>query len=98
MSEEIIIGVYCLYECMCKGILFMLVINVNDFVMKFKFDNKYGCKEFVVDVICCVIDVMMVGKVVVVVGYGDVGKGIVVFFCGVGCWVIVSEIDLICVL
>lgn len=76
----------------------MLVINVNDFVMKFKFDNKYGCKEFVVDVICCVIDVMMVGKVVVVVGYGDVGKGIVVFFCGVGCWVIVSEIDLICVL
>lgn len=53
------------------------VINVNDFVIKLKFDNKYGCCEFLVDGICCVMDVMMVGKVVMVVGYGDVGKGLV---------------------
>lgn len=96
--EEIIIGVYCLYDLYKKGLLFFLVINVNDSVIKLKFDNKYGCKELLVDGICCVIDVMMVGKVVVVCGYGDVGKGFVVLFSGVGVCVKVIEVDLICVL
>lgn len=96
--EEIMIGVYCLYQMEKDGCLLFLVFNVNDLVMKLKFDNLYGCCELFVDGIKCVIDVMIVGKVVVVVGYGDVGKGCVQLLCGFGVIVWVIEIDLICVL
>jgi adenosylhomocysteinase len=75
ISEETTTGVHRLYERVAKGTLPMPAINVNDSVTKSKFDNKYGCKESLVDSIRRATDVMMAGKVAVVGGYGDVGKG-----------------------
>lgn len=93
--EEIIIGVYYFYCMFKEGKFFVFVINVNDFVIKFKFDNLYGCCEFFIDGIKCVIDVMIVGKIGVVVGFGDVGKGCVFVFQGMGVCVFVIEVDFI---
>src|SRR5207342_1725544 len=87
-----------LYERMAKGTLPVPAINVNDSVTKSKFDNKYGCKESLVDAIRRATDVMMAGKVAVVGGYGDVGKGSAASLKGAGCRVIVTEIDPICAL
>jgi adenosylhomocysteinase len=83
---------------MRKGTLVMPAINVNDSVTKSKFDNKYGCKESLVDAIRRATDVMMAGKVAVVAGYGDVGKGSAASLRGAGARVIVTEIDPICAL
>ncbi|MHA7130789.1 adenosylhomocysteinase [Algoriphagus namhaensis] len=98
LSEETTTGVHRLYERMKKGTLPMPAINVNDSVTKSKFDNKYGCKESLVDAIRRATDVMMAGKVAVVAGYGDVGKGSAASLRGAGARVIVSEIDPICAL
>src|SRR5829696_897700 len=98
ISEETTTGVHRLYERMAKGTLPMPAINVNDSVTKSKFDNKYGCKESLVDAIRRATDVMMAGKVAVVGGYGDVGKGSAASLKGAGCRVIVTEIDPICAL
>ncbi len=98
LSEETTTGVHRLYERMKKGTLPMPAINVNDSVTKSKFDNKYGCKESAVDAIRRGTDVMMAGKVAVVAGYGDVGKGTAASLRGAGCRVIVTEIDPICAL
>jgi adenosylhomocysteinase len=98
LSEETTTGVHRLYERMEKGTLPMPAINVNDSVTKSKFDNKYGCKESLVDAIRRATDVMMAGKVAVVGGYGDVGKGSAASLRGAGCRVIVTEIDPICAL
>ena len=98
LSEETTTGVHRLYERMEKGTLPMPAINVNDSVTKSKFDNKYGCKESLVDAIRRATDVMMAGKVAVVGGYGDVGKGSAASLKGAGCRVIVTEIDPICAL
>ncbi|MEL6942008.1 MAG: adenosylhomocysteinase [Bacteroidota bacterium] len=98
LSEETTTGVHRLYERMRKGTLPMPAINVNDSVTKSKFDNKYGCKESCVDAIRRATDVMMAGKVAVVAGYGDVGKGSAASLRGAGCRVIVTEIDPICAL
>ena len=98
LSEETTTGVHRLYERMEKGTLPMPAINVNDSVTKSKFDNKYGCKESLVDAIRRATDVMMAGKVAVVGGYGDVGKGSAASLQGAGCRVIVTEIDPICAL
>src|SRR4249920_712977 len=98
LSEETTTGVHRLYERMAKGTLPMPAINVNDSVTKSKFDNKYGCKESLVDAIRRATDVMMAGKVAVVGGYGDVGKGSAASLKGAGCRVIVTEIDPICAL
>ncbi|MCB0645277.1 MAG: adenosylhomocysteinase [Saprospiraceae bacterium] len=98
LSEETTTGVHRLYERMKKGTLPMPAINVNDSVTKSKFDNKYGCKESCVDAIRRATDVMMAGKVAVVCGYGDVGKGSAASLKGAGCRVIVTEIDPICAL
>lgn len=98
LSEETTTGVHRLYERMRKGTLPMPAINVNDSVTKSKFDNKYGCKESAVDAIRRATDVMMAGKVAVVAGYGDVGKGTAASLRGAGCRVIVTEIDPICAL
>src|ERR1700754_5194389 len=98
LSEETTTGVHRLYERMAKGTLPMPAINVNDSVTKSKFDNKYGCKESLVDAIRRATDVMMAGKVAVVGGYGDVGKGSAASLRGAGCRVIVTEIDPICAL
>ncbi|HKK78940.1 MAG TPA: adenosylhomocysteinase, partial [Phaeodactylibacter sp.] len=98
LSEETTTGVHRLYERMKKGTLPMPAINVNDSVTKSKFDNKYGCKESAVDAIRRATDVMMAGKVAVVAGYGDVGKGTAASLRGAGCRVIVTEIDPICAL
>jgi adenosylhomocysteinase len=98
ISEETTTGVHRLYERMTKGILPLPCINVNDSVTKSKFDNKYGCKESLVDAIRRATDVMMAGKVAVVGGYGDVGKGSAASLRGAGCRVIVTEIDPICAL
>ncbi len=98
LSEETTTGVHRLYERMEKGTLPMPAINVNDSVTKSKFDNKYGCKESCVDAIRRATDVMMAGKVAVVAGYGDVGKGSAASLRGAGCRVIVTEIDPICAL
>ena len=98
LSEETTTGVHRLYERMEKGTLPMPAINVNDSVTKSKFDNKYGCKESCVDAIRRATDIMMAGKVAVVGGYGDVGKGSVASLRGAGCRVIVTEIDPICAL
>ncbi len=98
LSEETTTGVHRLYERMAKGTLPMPAINVNDSVTKSKFDNKYGCKESLVDAIRRATDVMMAGKVAVVGGYGDVGKGSAASLAGAGCRVIVTEIDPICAL
>src|SRR6201986_2160425 len=98
LSEETTTGVHRLYERMAKGTLPIPAININDSVTKSKFDNKYGCKESLVDAIRRATDVMMAGKVAVVGGYGDVGKGSAASLRGAGCRVIVTEIDPICAL
>lgn len=98
ISEETTTGVHRLYERMTKGSLPLPCINVNDSVTKSKFDNKYGCKESCVDAIRRATDVMMAGKVAVVAGYGDVGKGSAASLRGAGARVIVTEIDPICAL
>src|SRR6187399_66873 len=98
ISEETTTGVHRLYERVQKGTLPVPAINVNDSVTKSKFDNKYGCKESLVDAIRRATDVMLAGKVAVVGGYGDVGKGSAASLQGAGCRVIVTEIDPICAL
>ena len=98
LSEETTTGVHRLYERVKKGTLTMPAINVNDSVTKSKFDNKYGCKESAVDAIRRGTDIMMAGKVALVAGYGDVGKGTAASLRGAGCRVIVTEIDPICAL
>lgn len=98
LSEETTTGVHRLYERMKNGTLPMPAINVNDSVTKSKFDNKYGCKESCVDAIRRATDVMIAGKVAVVAGYGDVGKGSAASLRGAGARVIVTEIDPICAL
>ncbi len=98
ISEETTTGVLRLVERMKKGALPLPAININDSVTKSKFDNKYGCKESLVDAIRRATDVMMAGKVAVVAGYGDVGKGSAASLRGAGARVIVTEIDPICAL
>ena len=98
ISEETTTGVHRLYERVAKGTLPMPAININDSVTKSKFDNKYGCKESLVDAIRRATDIMMAGKVAVVAGYGDVGKGSAASLRGAGARVIVTEIDPICAL
>ncbi len=98
ISEETTTGVHRLYERMNNGTLPLPAININDSVTKSKFDNKYGCKESCVDAIRRATDIMMAGKVAVVAGYGDVGKGSAASLRGAGCRVIVTEIDPICAL
>lgn len=98
LSEETTTGVHRLYERMEKGTLPMPAINVNDSVTKSKFDNKYGCKESAVDAIRRATDIMIAGKVAVVAGYGDVGKGTAASLRGAGARVIITEIDPICAL
>lgn len=98
VSEETTTGVLRLKEREAKGTLPFPAINVNDSVTKSKFDNKYGCKESLVDGIRRATDVMMAGKVAVVAGYGDVGKGSAASLSGAGARVIVTEIDPICAL
>ncbi len=98
ISEETTTGVHRLYERVTKGTLPLPAINVNDSVTKSKFDNKYGCKESLVDAIRRATDIMMAGKVAVVCGYGDVGKGSADSLRGAGARVIVTEVDPICAL
>jgi adenosylhomocysteinase len=98
ISEETTTGVHRLIERMNKGKLPLPAINVNDSVTKSKFDNKYGCKESCVDAIRRATDVMIAGKVAVVAGYGDVGKGSAASLRGAGARVVVTEIDPICAL
>lgn len=98
ISEETTTGVLRLYDRMKAGTLPVPAINVNDSVTKSKFDNKYGCKESAVDAIRRATDIMMAGKVAVVAGYGDVGKGTAQSLRGAGARVIVTEIDPICAL
>jgi len=98
LSEETTTGVHRLYERMKNGTLHLPAINVNDSVTKSKFDNKYGCRESLVDAIRRATDVMLAGKVAVVAGYGDVGKGSAESLSSQGVRVIVSEIDPICAL
>lgn len=98
LSEETTTGVHRLLEREINGTLTMPAINVNDSVTKSKFDNKYGCKESLVDAIRRATDVMMAGKVAIVAGYGDVGKGSAASLRGAGTRVIVTEIDPICAL
>jgi len=98
LSEETTTGVHRLYERMEKGTLPIPAININDSVTKSKFDNKYGCKESCVDAIRRATDIMLAGKVAVVAGYGDVGKGSAASLRGAGARVIVTEIDPICAL
>jgi len=98
LSEETTTGVHRLYERKKNGTLVMPAINVNDSVTKSKFDNKYGCKESLVDAIRRATDTMMAGKVAVVCGYGDVGKGSAASLRGSGARVIITEIDPICAL
>mgnify|MGYP001619483310 CR=1 FL=1 len=98
LSEETTTGVHRLYERMKNGTLLMPAINVNDSVTKSKFDNKYGCKESLVDAIRRATDIMLAGKVAVVAGYGDVGKGSAQSLSSQGVRVIVTEIDPICAL
>ncbi len=98
LSEETTTGVHRLYEMVQKGTLKMPAINVNDSVTKSKFDNLYGCRESLIDGIKRATDRMIAGKVCVVAGYGDVGKGCVQSFKGLGGRVIVTEIDPICAL
>ncbi|GAA4500479.1 adenosylhomocysteinase [Hymenobacter ginsengisoli] len=97
-SEETTTGVLRLIERVKQGTLPFPAINVNDSVTKSKFDNKYGCKESAVDAIRRATDIMMAGKVAVVAGYGDVGKGTAASLRGAGARVIVTEIDPICAL
>ena len=98
VSEETTTGVHRLYELHKKGELPFPAINVNDSVTKSKFDNKYGCKESLVDGIRRATDTMMAGKVAVVCGYGDVGKGSAASLRGAGARVKVTEVDPICAL
>ena len=98
VSEETTTGVHRLYDLHKKGLLPFPAINVNDSVTKSKFDNKYGCKESLVDGIRRATDTMMAGKVAVVCGYGDVGKGSAASLRGAGARVKVTEIDPICAL
>ena len=98
VSEETTTGVNRLYQLQKKGLLPFPAINVNDSVTKSKFDNKYGCKESLVDGIRRATDVMMAGKVAVVCGYGDVGKGSAASLAGAGARVMVTEVDPICAL
>ena len=98
ISEETTTGVHRLYERMAKGTLPLPCINVNDSVTKSKFDNKYGCRESLVDAIRRATDIMMAGKVAVVAGFGDVGKGSAESLSNSGVRVIVTEIDPICAL
>lgn len=98
VSEETTTGVHRLYQMMEKGELLIPAINVNDSVTKSKFDNKYGCRESLADGIKRATDVMIAGKVVVVCGYGDVGKGCAQSMQSYGARVIVTEIDPICAL
>lgn len=98
LSEETTTGVHRLYDRMKNGTLPMPAINVNDSVTKSKFDNKYGCRESLVDAIRRATDVMLAGKVAVVAGFGDVGKGSAESLRGAGARVIVTEIDPICAL
>ena len=98
LSEETTTGVHRLYEREINGTLVLPAINVNDSVTKSKFDNKYGCQESAVDAIRRATDVMIAGKVAVVAGYGDVGKGTAASLRGAGARVIVTEIDPICAL
>jgi len=98
LSEETTTGVHRLYERQKKGTLVLPAINVNDSVTKSKFDNKYGCRESLVDAIRRATDLMLAGKVAVVAGYGDVGKGSADSLRGAGCRVLVTEIDPICAL
>ncbi|TAG58708.1 MAG: adenosylhomocysteinase [Cytophagales bacterium] len=98
ISEETTTGVLRLKQRVMKGTLPLPAININDSVTKSKFDNKYGCKESLVDAIRRATDVMMAGKVAVVAGYGDVGKGSAASLLGAGCRVIVTEADPICAL
>ncbi|HEX7963566.1 MAG TPA: adenosylhomocysteinase [Candidatus Saccharimonadales bacterium] len=98
VSEETTTGVHHLYQMLEKGTLRLPAINVNDSVTKSKFDNKYGCRESLVDGIKRATDVMLAGKVAVVAGYGDVGKGCAQSLASYGCRVLVTEIDPICAL
>jgi len=98
VSEETTTGVHRLYDLFKQGQLPFPAINVNDSVTKSKFDNKYGCKESLVDGIRRATDTMMAGKVAVVMGYGDVGKGSAASLAGAGARVIVTEVDPICAL
>ncbi|AXI44583.1 adenosylhomocysteinase [Sulfitobacter sp. SK012] len=98
VSEETTTGVHRLYDLFKKGQLPFPAINVNDSVTKSKFDNKYGCKESLVDGIRRATDTMMAGKVAVVMGYGDVGKGSAASLSGAGARVKVTEVDPICAL
>ena len=98
VTEETTTGVHRLYEMAKKGTLMFPAINVNDSVTKSKFDNKYGCRESLVDGIRRATDVMMAGKVAVVAGFGDVGKGSAESLRSAGCRVLVTEIDPICAL
>ena len=98
VSEETTTGVHRLYEMMKNGTLLVPAINVNDSVTKSKFDNLYGCRESLADGIKRATDVMLAGKVAVVRGYGDVGKGCAQSMRGFGARVIVTEIDPICAL
>ncbi len=98
ISEETTTGVLRLYDLAKKGTLKAPVINVNDSVTKSKFDNKYGCRESCVDAIRRATDVMMAGKVAMVCGFGDVGKGSAESLRHAGCRVMVSEVDPICAL
>ncbi len=98
ISEETTTGVHRLYEMVKKGTLKLPAINVNDSVTKSKFDNLYGCRESLVDGIKRATDRMIAGKVCVVAGYGDVGKGSVQSFKGLGARIIVTEVDPICAL
>ncbi len=98
VSEETTTGVHHLYQLLEKGKLKLPAINVNDSVTKSKFDNKYGCRESLVDGIKRATDIMLAGKVAVVAGYGDVGKGSAQSLASYGCRVLVTEIDPICAL
>src|SRR5258705_2965586 len=98
VSEETTTGVHRLYEMMKSGTLLFPAINVNDSVTKSKFDNIYGCRHSLIDGLNRATDVMMGGKVAVVVGFGEVGKGCAQALRGQGCRVIVAEIDPICAL
>jgi adenosylhomocysteinase len=98
ISEETTTGVHRLYEMAKEGTLKVPCINVNDSVTKSKFDNVYGCRESLVDGVRRATDVMMAGKVAVVNGYGDVGKGSAASMQNAGCRVIVTEVDPICAL
>ncbi len=98
ISEETTTGVHRLYEMMKAGTLKVPAINVNDSVTKSKFDNLYGCRESLLDGIKRATDVMIAGKICVIAGYGDVGKGCAQAFRGMGATVLVTEIDPICAL